>query len=326
MVRKFFERLLVNFRTAEKTQRNQWVAVSICFVLAVTLWFLVSINTQTFESSFGAPLKIKNVPANFQLVGEIPSRVRVKARGKGIDLLSEKWESNKDTIAIDFQSYFRQEYFIASDHLEVLGSAIKYDLRPLAMIPDSISLRYVPKDFKLVPLVLDMELDMPLGYRHSGELKADFNDSIMVVGPKNELAKIDSWRTVRYKTPRFKSKSTFRVGLESRPPLKVKPQKVQVTADPQLYTETSIDVPIRGINVPPNLTLRFDPATIKVDILVLLDRYEAIERAGIQAIVDFNSIDERSNRVIPRIIKVPSYAELQRFDPILVNYLIIEER
>lgn len=326
MVRQFFERLLATFRSAEKTQRNQWVAVSICFVLAVTLWFLVTMNTQTFESTFEVPFKIKNVPTNYQLIGDIPTDVRVEARGRGIDLLSEKWESNDDTITVDFQTYFRQQYFIASNHLEVLASGIKYDLQPLGMIPDSVPLRYVPKDFKLVPLVLDMELDMPLGYRHSGELKADFTDSVMVVGPKKDLEKISSWKTVRYKTPRFKSSSTFRVGLESRPPLKVKPQKVQVTIDPQLYTEISIDVPVRAINVPPNLTPRFDPVSVQVDLLVLLDRYEAIEGAGIQAVVDFNEIDERSNKVIPRIRRVPPFAELQHFEPILVNYIIIEER
>ncbi len=302
------------------------MAVSICFVLAVTLWFLVTMNTQTFESTFEVPLKVKNVPTNFQLVGDIPSSIRVIARGRGIDLLSEKWESSEDTVSIDFLTYSGQEYFVASDHLEVLAGGIKYDLQPLGMIPDSIHLRYVPKDFKYVPLVLDMELDIPLGYRHSGDLKADFHDSVMVVGPEKELADIVSWKTVRYKTPRIKSKSTFQVALESKPPLKVKPPMVQVTVDPELYTETSIEVPIRAINVPRNLSVRFDPLSIRLDLLVLLSRYEAIENVGILAVVDFNDIDERSVKVIPRIMKVPSFAEIQRFEPILVNYMIIEER
>ena len=327
MVRQLFERLLTSLRAAQETQRNQWVAVSICFVLAVTLWFLVTMNTQSFESTFEVPLKVKNVPANYQLTGDIPDRVQVKARGRGIDLLSEKWESDEDTISIDFQSHFRLNYFIASNHLDVLASGIKYDLRPLKMIPDSIPLAFVPIDHKKVPLVLDLELDMPLGYRHSGELKADIYDSVMVVGPRKELDKIDSWKTVRYQTPRFKSRSTYRVGLEAQPPLRVEPQNVQVTIDPKLYTETTIEVPIKATNVPPGIEkVQFDPPALKVDLLVLLDRYESIERAPIQAIVDFRGIDERSNKVIPVIRRVPNYAELQRFTPTLVNYVIIEER
>ena len=324
MVRQLFERLLASLRAAQETQRSQWVAVSICFVLAVTLWFLVTMNTQSFESTFEVPIKVKNVPANYQLTGEIPDRVLVEARGRGIDLLSEKWESNEDTISIDFQSHFRLNYFIASNHLDVLASGIKYDLRPIKMIPDSIPLAFVPIDHKKVPLVLDLDLDLPLGYRHSGELKADFFDSIMVVGPKEELDKIDSWKTVRYQTPQFKSRSTYRVGLEAQPPLRVEPQNVQVTIDPKLYTETSVEIPIKATNVPTGLKVRFDPPALNVDLLVLLDRYENIERAPIQAIVDFNSIDERSNMVIPEIRRVPSYAELQRFSPVLVNYIIIE--
>ncbi len=295
-------------------------------MLAVTLWCLVTINTQTFESTFEVPLKIKNIPTNYQLISDIPPHIRVKARGKGIDLLSEKWETKKDTISIDFLAHSGQEYFVASDHLDELSKGIKYDLQPLGMIPDSIHLRYVPKDFKFVPLVLDMELDFPLGYRHSGNLRADFTDSVMVVGPKKELAKINSWKTVRYKTPRFKSKSTFRVSLEVRPPLKVKPQMVQVTVDPQLYTETSIEVPIHAINVPPNLSVRFDPHFVRLNLLVLLTHYEEIENSGIQAVVDFNDIDERSIKVIPRILKVPTFAEIQHFEPVLVNYIIIENR
>lgn len=326
MLRQQLDRLISGLKPAEKAQKNQWVAVSICFVLAVTLWFLVSMNTQNFESTFQIPFQVRNVPSNFQLMGEIPDHVSVLARGRGIDLLSQKWETTGDTITVDFPTYQNQEYFIAHNHLEVINAGIKYDLRPLGMNPDSIPLQYVPKDFKRVPLVLDMELDIPKGYRPSREVKADFTDSIMVVGPEGDLAQIDSWKTVRYRTPRFKAKSTFRVGLETIAPFEVAPRNVQVTVEPSLFTERTLILPLRAINVPPNLMVRFDPIEIEVDLLVLLDKYEALEKAGIQAVVDFASLDERSPKAIPTIVNVPKYAELQRFRPLMVSYLIIEER
>jgi hypothetical protein len=81
-------------RPEEKTQKNQWVAISICAVLAVTLWFLVTLNIQTFQSSFKVPLKVDNLPEKYQLKEDLPSHVTVQTEGKGIALLSRHFSAS----------------------------------------------------------------------------------------------------------------------------------------------------------------------------------------------------------------------------------------
>ncbi|HHG84072.1 MAG TPA: hypothetical protein ENJ82_04920, partial [Bacteroidetes bacterium] len=104
MLKSLAERILNWLKPVKKPEKNQWVTVSISFILAVTLWFLVTLNTQSFSRYYSIPVKLSNFPEDLQLTREFPSQMRVLAKGVGIDLLYQQFES-QDTLTINFNNF-----------------------------------------------------------------------------------------------------------------------------------------------------------------------------------------------------------------------------
>ena len=77
MLRERIRQFVRRATPVEKPKKNQWVTVSVSFVLAVILWFLVTLNTQTYTTSFDIPLKLVNFPENYQLIEEFPDNPAV---------------------------------------------------------------------------------------------------------------------------------------------------------------------------------------------------------------------------------------------------------
>lgn len=324
MLRKLISRFLLRLRPDEKPRKDQWVAIGISFVLAVALWFLVTLNTQTYTSSYNIPIKVVNVPEIFQMKDDLPATVRVTARGKGDELINEHLETADDTIKIDFPSFQSRSYFIGSSNFNIVGRALRNDLEPIRMEPDTLPIGFAMRATKKVPILLDLNLNMPLGYRHYGELSAD-HDSVLVSGPEGELEKITFWPTDTSLTRRVSNLSTITVNMESRKSFQVTPRTVRVEVNPLPFTERTMMVPILGFNLPGDTRLRLTPDSVKVSFLVPLVNYEAVETYDFHYGVDFKRLNPRSPYVIPLPKDIPESVEIQSFSPTRVKYLIIKE-
>ena len=323
MLRKILLRLLQRVRPKEKPDRNQWVAISISFVLAVTLWFLVTLNTQEFNSTFDLPVKFVNVPDDIQLGLDFPSTLSVESRGKGIELLNEIFEGDHDTIRIDFPTFRNQEFFIASNNVTVINRALRNEIRAVKVSPDSIPLSFGKRISRRVPVHLDFQLDMPLGFRNILRPTANV-DSVTISGPQRQLDTLSFWRTERGPFP-VAGKGVLTVPMEVRPQFTVRPRTVKVPVEPLAYTERSLRVPVFPANLPSDTRLRLTPDSVNIGILVPISRYEAVENANLFFEVDYNDLDPRSPYVIPKAANFPEAIVLQRFFPIRLEYLIIKE-
>lgn len=324
MLRQVINKFLLRLRPKEKPNKGQWVAVSISFVLAVALWFLVTLNTQTYTSTFDIPIKVVNVPEIYQLRDDLPPRVLVTARGKGDQLINEHLEPGQDTIQIDFSVFENKDYFIASSNLDVVDRVFRDGLEALRVEPDSFPLLYARRATKTVPILLDLHLNMPLGYRHYGTLKAD-QDSVLISGPEGELEQITFWPTDTSLTRRITSYTDLPVNMASRKFFQVTPRTVHVEINPIMYTERRVKVPLRGVNLPGDTRLRLSPDSLTVSVLVPLVNYETVEQSDFHFEVNYRELNPLSPFAVPKAMGIPESVEIQRFSPLLVRYLIIKE-
>ncbi len=323
MLRRYLESLLQRISPSEKPDRNQWVAISISFVLAVTLWFLVTLNTQDFVSRFEVPVKVVNVSKDVQLSGGYPTSLEVESRGRGIELLNEYFEPSKDTIRIDFQTFRDQEYFIASNNFSVINAALKNDIRAIRVTPDSIPLVFGRRATRRVPLVPNHRLDLPLGFRNVLGFQPD-QDSVDVSGPQKKLDTLKFWRTERVNIPVDKA-GPIQVPVERRPFFQVIPKIITLPVEPLAYTEKEMRIPVFPANLPADTRLRLTPDSVNVRVLVPVESYETVENSNLFFEVNFEDLDRRSRYAIPYSRNFPDRVILQRFTPIRLEYLIIKE-
>jgi hypothetical protein len=305
-------------------KRIQWVAVSVCFVLAVTLWFLVTLNKQTFTTSFDIPVKLTNFPNNLQLLTDFPKEMHIDASGAGIKLLYQDFDPRKDTFKIDFDSYKSQGFFETDKNLRLISQSLREGLTAIAAKPDTFHLTFAMKSTKRVPVKLDLVYDLPPSYRiPPGGL--NYNDTIVVVGPLDSLADVTECKTVQFILPNSIQPQELFVPVDSIGSLQMRPNSIRLRYTPQPYTEKIIRLPVRTKNVPVGTVIHLDPDSVVVKLLLPLGVFAKVGSSNILAEIDYREIDARSPLVVPRILHLIPEVEVVSFAPQLLRYMIITQ-
>ena len=303
-------------------KQNQWVAVSISFVLTVTLWLLVTLNTQTYTSNFKVPVKLTKFPNNLQLAQEFPKEIQVFVTGKGIKLLYQSFDPIVDTVLVDFESFRAIGKFIPDRNLRLINASLQPGLNTFAVAPDTISLQYAVKASKKVKVVIDVDYNIPPSYRVP-EQNLEFPDSVLLIGPVDSISKITEVKTRAIKLPASAEAQTVMIPLDSMGTLQTLPGEIKLSYKPLPYTEKILMLPVRPIGAPLGVEFRVDPETLKVKVLVPLDDFESISERNVFAVVNYSEIDPRSEFLIPHIRNLPDEGEIVSFYPQTLHYLLI---
>lgn len=321
MLRKLLARLWALVKSTAPLSPQDWVTVSISLILAVTLWFIVTLNTQTYTTDFRVPVRLTNFPGEYQLLDEFPAEVQLQATGPGIKLLYEEF-SSPDTLVIDYNAYSNKYHFVGHDNLELISKVLKEGVRAIAMTPDSISLRKLPKKTKKVPIRLAMTWNLPVSYRLASPPKLSV-DSVLVTGPSDSLARIEYWPTAALLSDLATENMTFRVPLDTMQPFAVVPNEILVEISPEPFTEINLPVPVHATGLPRRTDLYFEPDTVMVRYLVPLAYSDSIDASDFKVEVDYSAINPRSSYVVPRLRSAIPGTEVVGLQPQRVKYLII---
>ena len=324
MLRELLKILFAGTREQAR-KRNTWVTIALSFVVAVTLWFIVTLNTQVYQTPISYPVKVVNVPEQMRLRKEVPPRVNVMSEGPGIDLLFELYAIKKDTVKIDFQKHERAGQFSSNEYLKVFTEVLPPELTALEAFPDTIDLSFDEKASKRVPVVNVAQLNFPPSYRAMGEVKLQ-PDSVLVIGPKEDLEAISYWKTVDSKTELIDKKRNLYIPLDTSGTFRVIPSEVKVTVTPRQFTESYIEIPIEIINVPEGSTIALSNTSVKVHFLVPLSNYGVAKPQSFVLRVDFNKLNTNTPYVIPELIRKPEAVEISRMDPAYLEYTIVRKR
>ncbi|MCB9235942.1 MAG: hypothetical protein H6581_30120 [Bacteroidia bacterium] len=301
------------------------MTVTVSFLSAVTLWFLVTLNSREYQARLDYPLKVVYVPEDVMMTSEIPPSVTVTSKGSGTSLLSEYFNFNRDTIRIDFRKHGSAGSFNYRGNLQVIQEAMPLGVEAIKISPEVIPLAYETRISKKVPVVNALEWTLPETYRLA--VPPSFEpDSVKVLGPKNLLKGVKSWKTQSLNlelTPETRIKN---IRLDTLAPFKVIPSSVLVTFQPIPYTETDLEIRITRKNVPDNMSLQLFPETVKVRVSIPFEKFSSLDESDIKLEVDYNRINPRNSFVIPQVRKLPAMAEILFMQPEKVEFLIVQEK
>ena len=96
-----------------------------------------------------------------------------------------------------------------------------------------------------------------------------------------------------------------------------------VTLLVDIYAEKSVEVPIRGINFPPDKVLRTFPSKVQVTFQVGLSHFKSITSEDFFIGVTYESLLNNKGEKCPVNLKsIPRYVNHVRLNPKEVDYLI----
>lgn len=304
---------------------NQGVVVIGALLLAITLWFLVTLN-QEYETLIYYPVTVENVPNTVQMGVITPSRVKLQVRGSGVDLLEEHLHIRRDTLRFPYTQQFRDGFFLTNPALREVSEYLPAGLVPLRISPDSIFFAIDDRVPKKVPLVHRVDIRLKLAYQLEAHpvLRPD---SVIVQGPKAMLDTLKAWYTKRFQTAELSKKTTIEVEIiDTISGFSVFPKRATLALEPRLYTQLELILPVNVVDLPPGVSVRLAQPNVKVSCLVPMDEYENLRATQYQILIRYPDIDREVPYLIPNtdFLKLP--IRVVGHSPTYISYVIVTRK
>lgn len=327
-MRKLAKDLLLNLleRRVSAEARKHWIILLVSFLLATTLWFLLTLN-QSYDTILTYPVQVINYPEGFQPVAQRPAFVEVRVEGHGGDLFVKQFQQIRDTLRIPFREDFQQGYFLPQRYLTQIDRELGMKFRIRQVLTDTVYYPFERQTTKRVKLVPQVDVQLAPGVAlFSAPIVIP--ESVTVVGPQQVLDTILQWHTRPFTTPRLTRPQEFQVQVpDTSSLLQVTPREARLFINPELYTQVKLKLPVSIIDIPDRTRVRLQDDSVTVNLLVPMERYENLQARVPEIRLSFGELDPSIPFFIPDIQnRLPAYVRLIGREPLQIRYVIIRDK
>lgn len=298
--------------------------VFLCFFfIAAGFWLLQTLNND-YETEFSIPVRLRNVPENVVITSEPVSEVRVRVRDKGTVLLNYMLGKNFYPVILDFKNYINM-----GNHVQVQTSQVQKWITGqlnastalLSMKPDTLEYYYSTGVSKMIPVKLCGNVSAGEQYYLPDTLFSP--DSVRVYAPSDALDTMKVAYTLPLNLDNITDTLEREVTLSAPKGAKYIPASVKLTLPVDMYTEKTVEVPLRGINFPADKVLRAFPSKIKISFQVGMGRFRQITADDFHLVVSYEELVRLgSEKYTVKLRTLPEGVSHVRFNPEQVDFLI----
>ena len=312
-------------RIKDRLRRKRWSEALIFFffiLLSLGFWMLQSLQ-QDYEIELSIPVRYKNVPPDVAFTTTPPDVIRVKVKDKGSVLLNYTVGRNFMPIEIGMKKGS------PSGELKLSRKDLESDIQKQLMAttsligfePQTITLKYNPRDKKVVPVVFNGDIQTEPGFLLDTLLLTP--STVEVYASKTVLDTLVSVRTKYIVIKRAKKKVTENIQLEKMEGITASPDVVTLTAQVEEYTEKTLEVPVICSDLPSNLTLRTFPSSVQLTCNVPLSRFKDITENDFLVDVKYADLEKNLNGVLPVTLeRKPSWVRQVSLYPEKIEFVL----
>lgn len=298
--------------------------VFLCFFfIAAGFWLLQTLNND-YETEFSIPVRLRNIPENVVITSEPVSEVRVRVRDKGTVLLNYMLGKNFYPVILDFKNYINM-----GNHVQVQTSQVQKWITGqlnastalLSMKPDTLEYYYSTGVSKMIPVKLCGNVSAGEQYYLPDTLFTP--DSVRVYAPSDALDTMKVAYTLPLNLDNITDTLEREVTLSAPKGAKYIPASVKLTLPVDMYTEKTVEVPLRGVNFPADKVLRAFPSKIKISFQVGMGRFRQITADDFHLVVSYEELVRLgSEKYTVKLRTLPEGVSHVRFNPEQVDFLI----
>lgn len=298
--------------------------VFLCFFfIAAGFWLLQTLNND-YETEFSIPVRLRNVPENVVITSEPVSEVRVRVRDKGTVLLNYMLGKKFYPVILDFKNYTNM-----GNHVQVQTSQVQKWITGqlnastalLSMKPDTLEYYYSTGVSKMIPVKLCGNVSAGEQYYLPDTLFTP--DSVRVYAPSDALDTMKVAYTLPLNLDNITDTLEREVTLSAPKGAKYIPASVKLTLPVDMYTEKTVEVPLRGVNFPADKVLRAFPSKIKISFQVGMGRFRQITADDFHLVVSYEELVRLgSEKYTVKLRTLPEGVSHVRFNPEQVDFLI----
>ena len=314
-------RKIKNFLLSEKSR--EFFVFLFFFVVAGGFWLLQTLNND-YETEFSIPVRLKGVPNNTVITSEPAAELRIKVKDKGTVLLNYMLGKSFYPITLEFSDYNGSNNHVrvyAPEFEKKVLSQLNVSTRLVSMKPDTLEYIYSTGVSKLVPVRLQGSVSAGRQYYLSDTIFKP--DSVLVYAPAGVLDTITAAYTRQMKLENISDTLKQQVPLLTRKGVKFVPASIEMILPVDIYTEKTVEVPLRGINFPADKVLRAFPSKVQVTFQVGLSNFRRITASDFHLNVSYEELLRLgSDKYTVRLRNIPEGVSQIRFNPEQVDFLI----
>jgi len=278
------------------------------FSLATILWlFVISDDQYTIILDF--PIEARNLNAQKTYLKEVPEFASVMLKGKGRDLFKayilQDYAGFK--LVLDLEGISQEYEFILNRYFEKNPRKVvfpsSYNLTFVEVIyPNRIKISLDEIMQKNVPVKSTLISYLKDGYTQVGLIKLN-PDSVIIVGPKAELDKIDNIYTISDTLIELSGHTEGKLNIVSPSKLiNCSHNEISYLLDIQQISERIIvDIPVSVINKVKGIRVFPSPQTVSLTVIGGANQISKIKSSDLSVSVDFTSWSINQNFYKPEV-------------------------
>lgn len=287
---------------------RQEVLTFLSFLLISTFFWVIKSASEETDVTYLMTLNIQNIPSDIVFTSQVPKQVKLSIKDKNINLLNYSYQSDLDTLDVDFNSYHDAlgNFRVSGAELQALLLNKLYPSTLItAITPSLIEAKYAVTEGKSVPVVFVSDITTADNYRcHQPILSVD---SVLVHAPSNILDTITMAMTERYIAEQLKDSVTITVPLDLAVGVKATPATINILIPVAKFVEKTLHgVKVNVIDVPNDESMSIFPNKVDISCLVDASFYSDVNEEDFYLTVSYNNIKSNDQKTVP--IDCISYA------------------
>jgi len=325
----------------KKDQKNSSAPVKInsrlftflvCVIVSIFFWLLMSLS-KNYTISFEIPVQYKNMPQDKVVADYLPEKLQLRIQSKGFTLLLYKLKSWNDSLIIDLKHTKKynsnNNYYVPlNSRQELISSQFSSNIQIVEINPDTLFFTFNKRISKKVPIKINQQITFKKEYQLTQNITC-LPDSVEVYGSSEMINKIKQLETEPIIIKDIDKDVKLNVALKRPASIKfVEFSVTNVEAKIQVarYTESTLNIPIQIENLPDKYQLKIFPGKVEVKFRVSYDDYEKIKASDFIAVVDYNTIEKKNNKVKVKLVKSPGNIKNVKFTPQKVEYILRKDK
>ncbi len=317
---------LSNIKAFLLSKLSREAVIFLVFVLlSAGFWLLLALN-ESNELEMEYELTLTDIPEGTIITSELPSPIHVVVRDKGTTLVRYLSPFRHNVLSVAFEV---NNSTATSGHVVLTYSELQKMLQPsldastriVTIRPDTLEYFFNRGARKRVPVRF-------MGHVETDELSflSDMYlqpDSVTVWADKEYLDSLTAMYTVSTTLSELAQTTERQLQLAVPKGVKCEPAEVKLTAEVDVYTEKSVDVPIVGTNFPGGYTLRTFPTYAKVTFRVGSRDYKKITAEDFVLTATYEDLLASTDSVMHLELRsAPEGVSQVRIQPETVQFLI----
>lgn len=293
-------------------------------IISAILWcFLTFNNTITLEMQ--VPVIVKAKPDNVRFLSNFADTVTVTVSDKGTSFIKYIFKSTPK-LELRFSDYATGEGVFKVDATrlkKLIARKLSRGANIVSVLPDNINVKFTDAPGKLVPVVVDIDIKPQLLYMQNGPVTKS-QDSVMVFSDPTTLANISEVYTYHINAIDLTDTLRRKVSIAPLRGAVVEPRSLEVVVPIEKMVSKRQKVQVSVRNQPEGVKVIVFPSSVEISYRAPMSAQK--KHADVTAVVDYNSIDTKSNKVAVKVGEAPAIYQDFRISVDSVEYIVEKQK